>query len=594
MATVPVGWIALSTAAYLGVAMGLLALTGRSRRIAIPALQGGLLLDGIYLAWLAGLTGGATSLLRFLPYIHVVGVILLCSYRTGLKLALWHTMLFLLVTQAVEAGLIPGTVPTTSHTSAIALTVAGLWLLALGTAAFSAASERELRRQKADLSHLSAMVARIDASGVADGPNGISHILLDELCATFGFVRGVVLASPEGDLALLAATETLETTAHPVEMDPLMSKAWSERAPQLVRQVDAGTDPWLARLLPGAHNMMVVPLFLVGGQRLGIVAVERAGRSTAMPRWEVEMVGQFTAHAALALYNTWLAEERERQLRTIKELETRLRAHNVELEARVAERTQELHQLIRDLEETDWQRRRLLDHVVTAAEDERRRIAHDIHDDPVQKLAAAKMLLEMLADRHPDLDDLERVREVLATTIQSMRTMLFDLSPPILDEEGIGPALRYFLENSPIESRWSLEDDLAIQPSSQTRLILYRTAQEALSNARKHAKADNVRVRLQGRDGGVWMEIEDDGVGFDPQNVTVSAPGHLGLAALRERAEMAGGWCTLRSLTGAGTSLEVWLPDTPDTPDASDSTDELAPVLPLHDRMSSSRPARTG
>ena len=91
-------------------------------------------------------------------------------------------------------------------------------------------------------------------------------------------------------------------------------------------------------------------------------------------------------------------------------------------------------------------------------------------------------------------------------------------------------------------------------------------------------------MTLEPRDGGVWMEIEDDGVGFVPQEA-VAAPGHLGLAAMRERVEMAGGSCTLRSLPGAGTSLEVWLPIEAE-PEAGphqpeDADHELADVVAL-------------
>jgi nitrate/nitrite-specific signal transduction histidine kinase len=100
-------------------------------------------------------------------------------------------------------------------------------------------------------------------------------------------------------------------------------------------------------------------------------------------------------------------------------------------------------------------------------------------------------------------------------------------------------------------------------------------------------------VRLEERDGGVWMEIEDDGVGFRPQEAVVAAPGHLGLAAMRERAEMAGGWCTLRSLPGAGTNLQVWLPGSvasaasfdSDTDDAADMDDGFETILALQDRI---------
>jgi signal transduction histidine kinase len=584
MATVPVSRLVIATVAYLGVSAAILSVLGRSRRIAIPALHGGLLLDGIYLAAMVALTGGAASPLCFLLSVQVVGVTLLCSYRTGLKIALWDTLLFLLGVQAIEADLLPAA--TTSTAMAPALTIAGLWFLALGAAWFSAAAERDLRHQKADLADLSEMVALIDAAGSGEA-GGIPRILLDRLCATFQFVRGVVLASPEGDLELLAASEAIAPVAVSGGLDPLMSRAWSERSAQLVRRIDPTSDPRLASLLPSARNVMVVPLFLVGGHRLGIVALERRDGG-AMRRWEVAMIEQFAAHAALALYNSWLTAEREAQLETISRLEQRQRAHNAELEDTVAERTAELRAVINDLQEANEQRRKLLHHVVRAAEDERRRIAHDVHDDPVQKLAAVKMRLEMLATKHPELPDIAESHKVVASTMGSMRRMLFDLSPPILDEEGIGPALEYFLEHSPVTYRWSVQDDLEVRPSTQTRLILYRTAQEALTNARKHADATIVRVTLQDRDGGVWMEIEDDGVGFEPQRAVVAAPGHLGLAAIRERAEMAGGWCSLQSLPGAGTCLQVWLPSDAEAagvPDPTEGQDGLATVHPIQDRI---------
>jgi signal transduction histidine kinase len=584
LAMVPVVWLVMATVAYLAVSAMLLAVVGRSRRTAMPALQGGLLLDGIYLVAMVGLTSGAASPLRFLLYVHVVAVALLCSYRTGLKLALWDTLLFLWVVQAIEADLLPGAA--TSSVAASALTIVGMWFLALGTAAFSAAGERELRHQKADLADLSAMVARIDAT--APGEAGeIPGILLDQLCATFGFVRGVVLASPGSDLELVAATQAAEAVATPAGLDPLMSRAWSERSSQLVREIDPASDPRLASLLPMARNVMVVPLFLVGGHRLGIVAIERRGEAGAMRRWEVDLVGQFAAHAALALYNAWLTAEREAQLETIKGLEQRQRAHNEELEVKVAERTGELRKVIHDLKEVDEQRRRLLHHVVRAAEDERRRIAHDVHDDPVQKLAAVKMRLEMLAAKHPELPDIAESHKTVASTMRSMRRMLFDLSPPILDEEGIGPALEYFLEHSRFPYRWTVEDHLDLQPSTQTRLILYRTAQEALINARKHAEAEIVRVTLRDRDRGVWMEIQDDGIGFEPQKA-ITAPGHLGLAAIRERAEMAGGWCSLQSLPGAGTCLQLWFPSDSEAAggaDQAEGQEDLATVPALRDRI---------
>ncbi len=341
--SVPWSWLACGAAGYLAVSAGALAAVWSGRRIALAALQAGLMLDGIFLAAAIGATGGASSPLALLLGVHVVGVTLACSYRTGLKLAIWNTLLFLWVTQAIQAGLVPGAATTASGAAVdTAMTVVGLWLLALGTAGFSAAGERELRRQKADLADLSAMVTLIDGTDASGDSSRIPAILLERLRDTYGFARGVVLASPEGELELLATTESGDLPSVAAGMDQVMSRAWADKTCQLVGELDPSTDPRLASLLPDASNVVVLPLFLVGGHRLGIVALERGSHRAPMRRWELEMIGQFAAHAALALYNAWLTEQREEQLHTIRELERRLRTQNAQLETAVDERTEEL------------------------------------------------------------------------------------------------------------------------------------------------------------------------------------------------------------------------------------------------------------
>jgi signal transduction histidine kinase len=591
--------VAVSTATFLALSFLAAAIVRRGGRAAVPVLQGSLLVDGIYLATVVAQTGGTAEAIRLMPYVHVVGVTLLCSYRTGLKLALWHTLLLLLVIEAARSGVLHGRMAAGIEGNveeAATLSIAGLWVFALGTALFSAASERQLRRQKHDLSQLSDMVARMDTDPeAADIPN----MLLEELCSTFGFARGVVLASPEDDLDLVAWAGIESPTDLAVGVDRAVSRAWEERASQLLHAIDADTDPRIASLLPDARNVLVVPLLRGRRQGLGAVVVERGSGHPTIRRWVIAVIEQFAEHASLALHNAWLTEERESQLRTIQGLEQQLRAHNEELEAKVAERTEELRDVITNLEEIDEQRRRLLEHVVRAAEDERTRIAHDIHDDPVQKMVALKMRLEMLKRKHPGLSGVEESLDVMRLTIKSMRTLLFDLSPPTLEEEGLGSALTYLLENAGSPFEWSVDDDeLDEEPSVRTSLILYRIAQEAFANARKHAKAAHVRVTLRPQDGGTWMQIVDDGVGFKPQEAVVAAPGHLGLAAIRGRAEMAGGWSSLWSLPGQGTTLDVWLP--PDESDHSrfsidDVEGTVADVVPLPDRAgTSSLVRRTG
>ena len=108
--------------------------------------------------------------------------------------------------------------------------------------------------------------------------------------------------------------------------------------------------------------------------------------------------------------------------------------------------------------------------------------------------------------------------------------------------------------------QFSLEQQLQEEPEAELRVLLYRVAQEALTNIRKHAHARRVNVILAEHDGGFLIRITDDGVGFTAPGTLQSGRGHLGLSTMRERAEMAGGWCRLLSLPGAGTTVEIWVP----------------------------------
>src|SRR5919204_314491 len=464
-------------------------------------LNASLLLDGLLFAAGITVTGLAGSPLRFLLLAHAVGVILIVSYRTGIKLVLWHSLLYLLVVEAERAGLLDArfsTDPAGSPAKVAVATIAGLWVLALGTAAFAALGERELRRQKVDLERLSAMVARIEAAPAADG---IPQILLEDLSATFGFERGIVLASHVGEPTVMASIP--DEGAGDVHVhrgvDALVERAWSERAVVAVRSIDPRTDPTIAALLPSSSNVLVVPMLGDRGRRVGTVVLERGGHDGGIRSWVVSMVAQATAHATLALENAWLSEERKERIDEIRRLQDELEAHNEDLERTVEERTEELRTVISDLEEIDRQRRRLLEHVVRATEEERQKIANDVHDDPVQKMIAVKMRLELLRKTHPGIEDVEHALEVVSGSITSLRHLLFNLRPPILDEEGLAPAIRSFLENAEPPFRWRVDDHTTSQPSTQTRLILYRIAQEALTNARKHSGAERVEVLLTDR-----------------------------------------------------------------------------------------------
>lgn len=225
---------------------------------------------------------------------------------------------------------------------------------------------------------------------------------------------------------------------------------------------------------------------------------------------------------------------------------------------------EELQRTIDVLQNTDDERRSLLARVVHAQEQERQRIAADIHDDSIQKMTAVGLRLEAL--RALDLGKegttlLERLGESVELAIRRLRRLTFELRPPALDREGLEAALRQYLHELAIETDLVVRIDahLDSEPSDEVRAITYRISQEALANVRKHAHATQIRVEIGSDNKGIHVRIVDDGVGFDSQQVT-PRPGHLGLTSIRERAELAGGTCRVTSEPGNGTTVDFWLP----------------------------------
>jgi len=148
-------------------------------------------------------------------------------------------------------------------------------------------------------------------------------------------------------------------------------------------------------------------------------------------------------------------------------------------------------------------------------------------------------------------------------SIASLRQLLFELRPPALDAHGLGAALDTYLTHTlePEGIEYTVRDELSEEPPGEARTVLYRVAQEALANVRKHARASHIEVVLENSMGGWHVRIEDDGVGFAPEDEPVERPGHLGLLGMRERMETNGGRLSVVSAPGAGTTVELWLPE---------------------------------
>jgi PAS domain S-box-containing protein len=221
----------------------------------------------------------------------------------------------------------------------------------------------------------------------------------------------------------------------------------------------------------------------------------------------------------------------------------------------------------RRAEEALTERRRLLTHLVEAQEMERRRIAWDVHDDSIQSMVAVGMRLQLLAGRLPaeHAPALHQLDETVRGTIGRLRNLIFRLRPPGIDRHGLEEALSSYLNQ--VVSGWglkhSLRNDLAHEPSPEVATTIFRICQEALTNVRKHSRATAVDVTLSSVDNGVLVRVVDNGIGAgEPLDRRVSE-GHFGLAEMRERAEIAGGWWTMRGEPAIGTTVEFWLPVLP-------------------------------
>jgi two-component system sensor histidine kinase UhpB len=210
----------------------------------------------------------------------------------------------------------------------------------------------------------------------------------------------------------------------------------------------------------------------------------------------------------------------------------------------------------------DDERRRSGKLVLRAQEEERRRVARDLHDEVNQSLTAILLRLEALAQDTP-AERLEEVVELKRLATQAMDELLNlarQLRPTALDDHGLLPAIeaqvRGLEERSGIQARLEISGDPAFL-DEEKQTVIYRVAQEALANAGRHAHARTVALALEVAGEAAELRIRDDGVGFDP---VVSRGDGLGLDGMVERARLVGGELDLRSSPGAGTELTLRVP----------------------------------
>ncbi len=233
------------------------------------------------------------------------------------------------------------------------------------------------------------------------------------------------------------------------------------------------------------------------------------------------------------------------------------------LEQLVSEGTRELRESLDRLRRVSRERHELALRIVTAQEEERRRIAAEIHDGTVQSLVALRIRLSLLAAKAPGPDigaELAQLEATVAGMLGQMRTLLLDLRTPAIGEAGLPAALDDYIAG--LRDSGGPPVTVAVETTdrapAESESVLLRIAQEALTNARKHAAASALAVTLSARDKGILLTVRDDGRGFDAE--AVEEPGHLGLTLMKERASIAGGWCRIESAPGRGTTVVAWVP----------------------------------
>jgi signal transduction histidine kinase len=253
-----------------------------------------------------------------------------------------------------------------------------------------------------------------------------------------------------------------------------------------------------------------------------------------------------------------------------------------ELEQRVASRTRELAEanlmLLQQMDEranAERQRFQMLRKIFTIQEDERGRIARDIHDQLGQRLTALRLKIASLKDITASdeliAERVDRLQEIAEKLDGEVSFLAWELRPSILDDLEFVEALENYV------SEWSRHSDITadfqaigvkdVELDRDVEANLYRITQEALNNAGKHSEADQVNVLLEKRDGDLMLIIEDNGVGFDPVDPTNERKlsESFGLVSMRERAALVSGTLDIESTAGSGTTIFVRVPLAQDT-----------------------------
>ncbi len=388
-------------------------------------------------------------------------------------------------------------------------------------------NQRMLRRNR-ELAALNLMASSV---GQARTLQDVLDIALDRSLQLTSLEAGWIwLLGDSADTLQLGAHQGLSSSPLQLERGPLPGgchcRTIMESGRALSVEASRGSCPLLDR--EGFHGHIGVPL-VAKGRALGVMNL-----ATSEPRQfsseELDILGAVGSQIGVAIENARLWDELLRK--------------------------QELQ-------------RQLLDSIIRAQEEERKRVARELHDETSQVLASLVLGLEGL-EGEPCLSDEARdrsahLRAVASRAMEGVHQLSLELRPSALDDAGLVPGITRYLKEyaqrhgQEVDFRSTGTEGLRLLPAAET--AVFRIVQEALTNVARHARARGVSVLLERRGANLVTVVEDDGCGFEP-DVVASAPlqERLGLAGMAERAALVGGRLTLESHPGQGTTIFVTVP----------------------------------
>lgn len=381
--------------------------------------------------------------------------------------------------------------------------------------------------------------------------------------------NGVILASSDRQRILKTEEEVAsQGKAEVTGLAPLSLAPWSVAFRQSETEALAPVRAMEQRFIVFGLSALVVALFLSWGM----------ARSLVRPIGQLNAAAQSISQGDLSQPTPELGSDEIGELSrsldamriALKKSLDEMQDWNTELEAKVEVRTKQLEDSYREIERKEAARGELLRKILTAQEEERKRIARELHDETTQSLLGLLMKLEA-ASKTPseassiDSDMLMDVKNLAVETLDNVRRIIHDLRPSVLDDLGLLSAIRWYAEarfgSVAIKARVELTgEDRSLAPEIET--ALFRVVQEAIANIVRHAEAHNAVISVELEDAAVRIEVEDDGKGFDVEAIRRQADKAvgLGLLGMEERIALLGGRFQIESNPGGGTRLVIEVP----------------------------------